>query len=78
MENIALINYDIATLNNQLNFLNSRIDMNLYKRCSKCFNYKLKETDFHKMRKGIKSVCKSCCSAYAKEHYKNKKANKTN
>jgi len=74
MENIALINYDIATLNNQMNFLNSRIDMNLYKRCSKCFNYKLKETDFHKMRKGFKSVCKSCCSIYAKEHYKNKKS----
>jgi hypothetical protein len=78
MENIINLNNDIIDLERQLNLLNSKIDISLFKRCYKCAIYKLK-SDFHVVKGKHKRICKSCCSAYSKQYYldkKNKKANK--
>ena len=75
MENITNLNNDIANLTNQLNLLNSRINMSRYKRCYKCETYKFK-TDFHIVKGKHKRICKLCCSDYSKQYYLNKKAKK--
>ena len=75
MDSIINLNNDIANLERQLKLLNTRIDDSLYKRCSKCASYKLK-TEFHIVKGKHKRICKSCCSAYSKQYYLNKKAKK--